>query len=537
MPAFPKSSLLLKQVARRISLRQLASWWFRSLIILSVVMSVLLLTGRLTGLFPDWFRPWTIAIVPVFAFLVALLVPRRVQATDAARLIDRHQQAEDLFLTLTTLGTAAPDYAPLVVRDAEAIAENVKAQNVVRFHWENPTLIAAATLGALFLGAYFVPTLDPFGKVASARQVEQERKLLEESRKETEIRKAQLARKDTDQEHSEEVDKALEALKTAFQQQKKGDPQRNLQKLNARQKEIGEMYRKLNSGELKPLFEKLQGDQQLGQMHDQDQFRQWQKELQQGSSEGLKEEFQKLQESMQQLAQTKDPLERTELERKLQKQLKELSDFAATKTGSKALNAALQRAIRQLEAARQNEELSQEALQALQESLELAQKEMQSLAQSARDLKQLEEALKLISMAKQCKGNCPNGEEGQADRELALSDYAELYAELMQQYAMQQGNGEGTGGEGQGGGAKVDEDDSVETGFVDEKSKSAIQKGKILLSMKSKGLSEAGEMKDANYKQIVGEIKQSLDDVITQEEIPPGYIEGIKKYFDTLEKK
>jgi hypothetical protein len=44
-------------------------------------------------------------------------------------------------------------------------------------------------------------------------------------------------------------------------------------------------------------------------------------------------------------------------------------------------------------------------------------------------------------------------------------------------------------------------------------------------------------MKDANYKQIVGEIKQSLDDVITQEEIPPGYIEGIKKYFDTLEKK
>jgi hypothetical protein len=543
MPLFPKSSRLLKQVAGRLAFRQLLFQWFVLLIVFSATALVLLLVGRLSGIFPDWIRPWTVALVPALAWLVALLFPRRVTTSDAARLIDQHQRTDDLFLTLATLGTTAPEYAPLVVRNAEKAADHVDPRQLVRLQWRHPTLISAAVLGSLLLGAYFVPTLDPFGQVASARQVDEQRTRLEQSRKQTEARTAQLTHKDLDHEHSEEVQKAIEALKTALQLQKKGEPQQNLQQLNAQQKQIGEMYRKLNSGDLKSLFDK-QGSQQLGQMHDQDQFRQWQQELQQGKSESLEDSLQKLQASTKQLSQEKKAEERTELERQLQKQLQELSDFAATKTGSKALNAALQRAMSQLEAARQNPQLSKEAMQDLMQSLELAQQELQSLAQSARDLEQIEEALKLINMAKQCKGNC-SGEKGEFQGERTLQDYATLYAELLQQMGtqqamqqtVQQGSSPGTKGAGEGTGAAKADEDPLKAEFVNEKAKSAIQKGKVLLSMKSKGQSDPAELKDSNYKVIIGEIRQSIDDVITQEEIPPGYVEGIKKYFDSLEKK
>lgn len=532
MSTCPQSQRLLQRVQSRQRWRQVSVRAFWLLIGIAALYAVLLLAGRLSGLFPDWFSPWTVSIVPAAAVLLALLWPRRVPVQAAAHAIDTHARTQDLFLTLTSLGPQAWEYAPIVARDAESAAAGIKPHEVVPFHWEHPSLISTGVLAALLLGAFFVPALDPFGQVAAAKQQDEIRKLLEETQNVTEARQAQLAQKDVEKENSEAVEQALQGLKTSFQQMKSGEPRQNLEKLNVHQKELGEMYRKLNSGELKSLFDKLQTDQKLGQLHDQDLFRQWQKELQEGKSEGLERELDKISADMKQLAQTTDPVARTELQRKIQKELKELSDFAASKAGSKSLNAALQRAMQQLDAAKQ-EGLSKEAMQALQESLGVCEKEMQMLAQSARDMKDLEDALKLISMAKQCNGKCEKDGEGD-DADMTLADYAELYARLMQEAAQQ---GEGTGNEGTGGGAKVDEDDSIATNFVDEKSKSAIQKGKILLSMKTKGLSEAGDVKDENYKRIVGELRQSLEDAISQEEIPPGYVGGIKKYFDTIEKK
>ncbi|MCA8999353.1 MAG: hypothetical protein KDA80_20330, partial [Planctomycetaceae bacterium] len=392
------------------------------------------------------------------------------------------------------------------------------------------------TLGALLLGAFFVPTLDPFGHVAEAKEAQESHRVLEQTRKATEARKAQLAQKDIEKENSDEVEKALEGLQTGFQKLKKGEAKQNLKRLNEHQEEIGELYRKLNSGELKSLFDKMEGEQQFGQLHDQEMFRQWQKELQQGSSEKLQQSLEGIKNDLEKLAKTDDPVAKSELERKLQKKMKELSDFASKKAGSQSLNAALQRAMEQMESARK-EGMSQEAMKAIQESLAVAQKECQMLAQSARDLQDLEEALQMISMSKQLAADDQLDGE-MFDGEMSLEDYAEMYAELM---GMSQGNGgdengNGTGGRGMGEGGVVDEDDDANTDFVDEKSKSAIQKGKILLSMKTKGLSDTGDIKDEDYKRIVGEIRQSLEDVIDQEEIPPGYIDGIKKYFDTLEK-
>lgn len=532
MSAMPKVDQLLDRIRIRLLVRKLASRSFLVLILLASAYAVALLTGRLTGMFPDYFAPWTVAALPVAALMISLVLPGRPTRQDAARAADRHQNSKDLFLTFTLLDGCPLEYAPLVGRDAERACGKVLPEQVVPYHWEHRMLTAAGMLGVLLLGAFLVPTLDPFGHVAVAKEAETTRKLLQETKNQTEARKAQLAQKDVEKENSDEVEKAVESLKTGFQQLKKGEQKPNLEKLNAHQKELGEMYRKLNSGELKSLFDKMQGEQQFGQLHNQDEFRQWQKDLQEGKSDKLEQKLDSLKESMEQLAATKDPVKKSELQRQIQKQLKQLSDFSSNKTGSKALTAALQRAMEQLEAAQQ-EGLSKEAMEALKESLDVAKMEAGMLAQSSRDLKTLEEALQVISMAKQL--NAKDQLDGDmVPGEMTLEDYAELYAELM---GMQSGDGgEGTGGRGMGGGAKVDEDDSVATDFVNEKSKSAIQQGKILLSMKTKGLSEAGDVKDENYKRIVGEIRQSLEDVINQEEIPPGYVEGIKKYFDSLDK-
>ena len=40
----------------------------------------------------------------------------------------------------------------------------------------------------------------------------------------------------------------------------------------------------------------------------------------------------------------------------------------------------------------------------------------------------------------------------------------------------------------------------------------------------------------AEYREIITDIEQATDEAIEKEQAPPGYHEGIKKYFDTLER-
>jgi hypothetical protein len=94
--------------------------------------------------------------------------------------------------------------------------------------------------------------------------------------------------------------------------------------------------------------------------------------------------------------------------------------------------------------------------------------------------------------------------------------------------------GEGAGDPG-GGGGKVDEDESTQTDFVPEEVKSQLQAGKLILSMKTRGDSEAGEAK-VDYKRLVQDVKQGYAEAIEAEQVPPGYYEGIQGYFDNLDK-
>lgn len=535
MTGFPQSQRMLQSIRRRLTVRSLASRTFWVFVVLSILYAVLLTAGKLTGTFPEYFTLWSVAIVPVAALLLSVLWPGRPSHEQAARTVDREGDLKDLYLTLTCLQNSSSEYTPLVGRDAERAATKVDSRKVVPFHWEHPTLITAGTLGALFLAAYFMPTLDPFGHVAQAEEQKQVKNLLDEQVRSTRERKEALARKELDDENSAEVKEAIQKLEKSLQQSKKDQQQQNQEKLNAHQKEIGEIYRKLNSGELKPLFDKLaEVEQKLGQLGKQEDFKEWQKELQNGDAESLKQELKELQDKIAQMAKTNDPVEKSNLEKEIQKQLKQLSDFNASKVGSKDLKAALNKAMEQMKAAQQ-EGLSEEALAALEESLELAEQELQQLEQAARDMEALEKALAKLALAKKMNGRGELDGEGMGEG-MTLEEFREMYARMMAEGSSDQ-EGEGQKGPGIGEGGAAEEDDSVATDFVDEKSRSAIQKGKILMSMKTKGISDAGELKPEEYQKIVGEIRQSLDDVIDQEEIPPGYVEGIKKYFDSLEKK
>jgi hypothetical protein len=120
-----------------------------------------------------------------------------------------------------------------------------------------------------------------------------------------------------------------------------------------------------------------------------------------------------------------------------------------------------------------------------------------------------------------------------------IEEYAEFYAQLIAQLGgSEEGSdeeGDGMGDQGMGSGGKAPEDDSVETDFKTEQSKSAVTAGKVLLSVKTKGMSDKGDA-SKEYKSLIQKVKQGYSEAILQEQIPPGYHEGIKSYFDNLDK-
>ena len=50
-----------------------------------------------------------------------------------------------------------------------------------------------------------------------------------------------------------------------------------------------------------------------------------------------------------------------------------------------------------------------------------------------------------------------------------------------------------------------------------------------------KGLSDKGDA-SKEYKTLIQKVKQGYSEAILQEQVPPGYHDGIKSYFDNLDK-
>lgn len=549
MPQAPLSRRLLTSVGRRLQWRSLvwAAYW--SLIVVYGVYAVALLTRRLTGVIPDVFTWTTFCAVPVLAVAVGLLWHRRPALRDSARVVDQATGVKDLYLTLSLLDSSAGEYQPLVVQSAEDVAGRIDPRKVVPFQMRGGYWHALWLPAAIACGIVFLPQLDPFGKVASAALIAQRKDRLADSRTKTELRLKEIQQQSEAREDQDPTDEALDHLKLALNKMQPAEKRENLRALGDEQKALGEKWRKLASDKLKNLLKSApMAEQQFG-AGEQEQLRKWADEMQHGSADGLKEEMKELKEKLQELAKTDDPIKKQQLQKELKDRMKNLDKFAQQNLDAQALSAALQRAMKQIDLAAL-EDLSQDALDAALESLELSEMELEEIAQSAEDLKRLEQALKTVQMAK--KLNDFDKLDGRQSQNLkSMQEYQELYKKLLAECQGQcegegkcpgcalcqgnkRGNGPGMGGPGIGEGGQAPENDAIQTDFQSETAKSAVQAGKILLSMKSKGLGEKGKVTQ-DYRGLLQQVKQGASEAILQEQIPPGYHEGIKSYFDTLE--
>ena len=527
------SRTVLEQVARRLRVAAFGQRFYWLMLLSGALYAIALLMSRFTGI-PEGlvFEPLSLLVIPVVALLVAAVWHPKPTAVEAARRVDQCNGTKDLFLTYATLDQTAGDYQSLVEADAQKQASRVDPERVVTWDWYSRSGKIVAMAVALWLAVAFLPQFDPFGKVAKAEETRQKLAQLEDDKKATELRKAKLKEQGEVSKSTEEVDKSINDLTKTFGQMKRDQPESNRKELNQHQKDIGEKFRKFGADKLRTLLSQNGLFQGFGGERQQ-KLRKWSDELMNGNSEDLKAELKSIQDELQALMNEKDPVKRAEMAKELKERLRDLSEFASENAGSPELSAALRRAMRQMEQVAEGDpEQAKEAMKALAESLDLSEMELQQIAQAAKDMKKLEDALEALAKAKSL------NEEGKLDGEgtgefQTLEDYAELYAELMGE---EPGEGDGTGGEGGGGGGEVDEDDSVASDFKKEQEKTAQRAGKMLLSLKGKGMSEAGEAKK-EYRQAIEEVKQGISEAISQEQVPPGYHEGIRGYFDSIDEQ
>lgn len=549
MSSEPVALTLLNRVQARLRTvsfaRSLHRWTLGGLILACVAVLVVRLTGLLP---PERQRPEWLLVFPAMTALAAWLFHRRVERTAAARAVDQYAKTHDLFLTLATLSSSAGEYQPLVEHSAAAAATRIAPAEVVPFKVQRPVGIQACVLCILALLVWLIPTLDPFGKVEAATKVQKQKKEIEVIRKVVKTRDEELKSVvQVAEERESKIAERIQELMGALRKMKPAETKPNSQVLQTNRQSLNELWKNVSNEELREMLSQSISDQQFGGSRAQ-KMNEWLKQLQEGNADQLQQQLDQAQETMESMLEAKTAEERQKLASQLRKQLQDLKKFSSEKAGSKDLENALSQALKSLEAAagqqkngegenrnaeseQGEDEMSQEAQQALKESLELSKKELQEIARSAKDMKQLEEALKTLQQAEKL------NKEGQLDGEQcencnSISDYAEMYKQMMA--------GRGTNGEAErdSPGAIQEEDDSDPEGYKDEKSKSQIQAGKVLLSIKTR---EAATEKDFDpedlkrYESTVTEIKAGVQAAIENEQIPPGYVDGIKNYFDNLE--
>jgi len=542
----PQSSSLLHKVQTRLRIMSLAEALTISSIVALALALVLVLCVRLLGLFPVLSTDlrWLL-IIPAFAAIGAALFHRRVEQQTAAREIDQHANTKDLFLTLSSISTSAGDYQPLVTQSAEDRAAKIAPAEVVPFVIGPPIFRIIGAAGVLLLAIWLLPQLDPFGKVEAATRVEKQKTEIQTIRKEALTRKDRLKKEaERAAEESKEIDDMIGHLKQDFRKMQPKKSESNAKVLDTHRMDVGDKWKAAaGDKQLRQMMNQPISRQQLSGSRNQ-KTNEWLKELQDGKTDMLQKELKQAQQTMQAMMEAKTPEERQKLANQLQKDLQNLNSFAKNKANSKAMADALSKAMKALKASQPGEnaeqlELSQDAMEALKASLELSEKEMEQVAQAAKDLKKLDDALETLRKAQEL-NNQQQLDGSRCEGCETMEDYAALYAQMM---------GEGEGGEGDkerneggnrgvGRGGETPEDDSDPEGYKTEKEKPQVQAGKILLSIKTKEYAEEKDFdpeKMREYQKSISDLKSSVQSAIDTEEIPPGYVESIKGYFDKIE--
>lgn len=551
---------LFTRVARRQQAVSFSRRFYQCVMALAVVYLLALAASRLLAWLPDWFNPQSLLLVPAAAALMAMIFTRRPSDRASARMIDLRMGTKDLFLTTAMLDASSANtenYKPLVLDAAYARAATIHPAAVVPFDPWNKLAGAAAVLLALTAASAWLPQFDPFGRQEQRNRDQQRQQRLAEMKQITAVRAEALRQKDLAGENSKEVAAVLEELKKDLGQMKPQDKAGNLRDLRRQQQDLGQMWKQMSDRQLREAMNPTTTAQRFGAMETA-KSRQWKEQLAAGNTAGLKQEIAELQQLAQELSQTSDPQKKQELQKQLEQRTRELTDFANKQAPNPAMGEALARALQQLDMASM-QGLSEEALKAMQESLELSDMELDQMAQSMRDMESLQKALETLRLAQSANESQPL-DGGQMSQMQALEEYRQYFLEQIKGQMCQacqagegqcqggmcpgggmglgmgagQGSGGGMGGQGQGRGNIAPEDPTSQTDFKNEKVNTAVQAGRMLMEWKTKEVSESGDMQ-RDYQQSLRQVKQSVNEAILREEVPPGYHEAIKKYFDTID--
>ncbi|HAI12964.1 MAG TPA: hypothetical protein DCM28_14750 [Phycisphaerales bacterium] len=551
---------LLGEIAMRRRVIHLSQRWYVATLVFAVIFATVLITLRLINVIDDPFQWWMVLLVPAAGLLVASVFHRGINTTQAARLADEHAHTKDLFLTATSLSTATGEYQDAVADEANHKAPTISSKQVVPYAPGNKLLHVVVSMLLLLGLVFWMPSFDLLGKEEVRQKITERKKRLEETRKTIVKRTEQLKKKDLEAENSKQVEARINALQQALRKMKPQDPKGNLKRLADQKQHIEQQWQQQK---LAQSLKKNPTNQRFGNTTDQQ--KQWQKQMQNGKTQDLQSKMDEVKKKAEQLAQTKDPAERQKLQKDIKQSIQEMADYAMKQDGGQKMAESLQQALQQLDMSKM-QNMFEEAAKAMKESMDLSQQELEQLAQSVRDMKKLEEALKTVQKAQQANNQKPLDGEACSSCN-SMGDYQKLYDKMMQQANGEgqqpspsmadaqgqgqgqsqgqgqgkgsgskpgNGNGGGMGGAGQGQGNIAPEDDSITTNFKTEKDKSKLNAGKILLSWKTKGKAPAGQaVKD--YQQSLDTIKQDAAQAIDSEQVPAGYHDAIKKYFDTIE--
>ena len=570
----------LERVTGRLWLASLGRTWASVTLGLGVVCLLMLLIRRLGGLGTDWFVVKLLAGVPVGAALIAVLVVRKPMVLTAARRIDACCGASDLFLTLVQLEASAGEYQPVIAQQADLLAVNVVPAAVVPWNWQRPVAALSVSLGVLVAASLFLPQLDPFGAVDSAAAAVAVRRDLQESRRETTSRLAELSTRRESATLADEIDQSLAELAAKLRQLTADRSSSGLKELDARQREIQARWRDTRSDdEVSRVLEQAQATQLLGESDQ--RTRQWVEELAEGQAPSIDEAFDSLGSELEKLESVSGGAERQLLAQQIRQAMAELQRFAGNQLQSQPMEAAMKRAMSQLDSSRLDQGLKTESVEASKESLKLAQAELHEIASDAGQLASLEQALDAIQSAKQLaqtEGAQPS--DSSRKNEATIQNFVEQYADLQGDAGKRQsGAGPPPSGESQGGtpeqqvassegqsdsdasgkagssqsdskanaseGSSAEhgpgrstarENQLAETEFRDSREAATLDASRRLMAMRRQGLAAAGESSQ-EYRELVRSLQKRVSTAIEVEEIPPGYVAGIRSYFDALDQR
>jgi tetratricopeptide (TPR) repeat protein len=496
----------------------------------AAVVLVAVVLNRLTGLVPDLF-PWaSIVAVPAVACLVALATTRAPDRRQAARLVDRHGRTpRDLYLSFTTLDSSGSAFRPIVVEQAEAQADSVASSEVVPFRWMKSAGTLVLSVAVLAAAIAFLPRLDPFGQNAERQRETRERERLAETIKATKIRSEQIREELSGT--GDPIDETLKELEKTLQLAKPQMQQANLRKLEEHQQEVGALWRQMSEEKLRKAMETKPVQQSFGKL-DPEKAKEIQEQLREGNLDEVRKSLEGMRKEAAELGGMPDSAEKRKRQAQLQRRLESLADAVAKAVHSKPLSDSLSRALEQLDMAARDAALSKEAMEAMRQSLNLTEQELEALSQSLADLKDLEDALRSLQMAKQlnARGELDGESAGQCE---GIGDYADLYERMLAGRG-KGGTGPGMRGPGTGAGGVAPENEKLDSDFKTEKSRGRLAGGKLLLEWKTNEVSQPGEAQ-VRYEESLQAVKQGVSEAILLEQIPAGYHDGIQRYFDSLQ--